>query len=192
VPLTQTREIARTLVRVGDTVEAGQALFELAETDSAELRSAREALAPAEYNYNTKLLGVGLDDYDRNAKVTQLQEALQDATALRDAVASAETAMLGAEAESSAAHEALTLESDEIADINARIPELDTMFAQPIREQVGMEIVAQTDYSDPLTNITNLQTTVQTEQAVYEAALNTAQVAESAVLDDGLDAMDAK
>lgn len=61
VKIGETRTIASVEVKAGDTVEKGQTLFKLEDSESAELEAAEKTLRSAKKTYNEALLSVGYD-----------------------------------------------------------------------------------------------------------------------------------
>jgi len=78
VVLEETRQIATVHVKAGETIEAGQLLFTLEESDSEELASALKRLAELELALSKKLLQMQPNDYDsENRDIARAQEDLQ-------------------------------------------------------------------------------------------------------------------
>ena len=85
VVLEETRQIATVHVKAGETVEAGQLLFTLEESDSDELAGALKQLAELELALNRKLLQMQPADYDsENRDIAHAQEDLQALIDKRD------------------------------------------------------------------------------------------------------------
>ena len=82
VVLEETRQIASVHVKAGETIEAGQLLFTLEESDSEELASALKTLAELELALSKKLLQMKPADYDSENR--DIQIAQEDLQALLD------------------------------------------------------------------------------------------------------------
>ena len=82
VVMDQTRKVASVLVQVGDTVMPGDVLFTLAETESAELKQAQDALEDMRLAYEKSLLNMDTADYaQENRNIQKAREALAEAQA---------------------------------------------------------------------------------------------------------------
>ncbi|MDR0862411.1 MAG: biotin/lipoyl-binding protein [Oscillospiraceae bacterium] len=122
VSIDRTRRIKKVLVRQGDTVEAGQVLFELEPTDSNELKQAEATLADLRYQFNMKLLNIKPNDYRTDeVAIARLQESLNDAMTRRDEAIVAQSTLEVAKAADFAAQDKLAEANDEIALINEQI-----------------------------------------------------------------------
>lgn len=84
VMLDQTREIRSVCVKVGDTVEQGDLLFVLGDTESQELKDAQEALDTQELDYQRKILELSKEYAADNQSMKQIREDLQKAIEERD------------------------------------------------------------------------------------------------------------
>ena len=76
VKIDETRTIASVEVKVGDTVEKGQTLFKLEDSESAELENAEKNLRAAQKAYNEALLSVGYDYRSEELDIARKEEDL--------------------------------------------------------------------------------------------------------------------
>ncbi len=80
VVLDQTRKVASVVVRVGDTVQAGDILFTLAETQSEELKQAMDRLDDMRLDYQKSVLNMDTADYTLdNRNIQKTRDALAEA-----------------------------------------------------------------------------------------------------------------
>jgi len=97
VTLDQSREVESVAVKVGDTVEAGDVLFYLADKASDELKQAETALEDLQYQYQEAVLNASDSDYAKeNRDIRLAREALGAAIADRDAKKVSEEALQAA------------------------------------------------------------------------------------------------
>ncbi len=98
VVLDQTRQVASVLVQVGDTVNTGDVLFTLAETESEELQQAMTQLAQMRLEYEKALLNMDTADYaQENRNIQKARDALAKAQAELAACNVTETDVLAAQ-----------------------------------------------------------------------------------------------
>lgn len=139
VNIKQTREIRSVCVKVGDKVEQGDLLFVLGDVESAELKTAQEALENARIAYQRRMLELSKDYADDDQSVKTLREDLERALALRDAnyITDAEVSFAKgdlADANTRLSNlqfaldelKALQSESEEYANAKAEVAELET------------------------------------------------------------------
>ena len=82
VVMNQTRQVSSVLVQVGDSVMPGDVLFTLAETESAELKQAQDALEDMKLAYQKSLLNLDTADYSQeNRNIEKARKALAEAQA---------------------------------------------------------------------------------------------------------------
>ncbi len=82
VVLDQSRQVSTVLVRVGDTVMAGDLLFTLAEQESGELKAAMDELERLRLAYEQMLLTMDTADYaQENRNIQKARDALKEAQA---------------------------------------------------------------------------------------------------------------
>ena len=137
VVMAQTREVSSVLVRIGDTVRAGDVLFTLAETESEELKQAQDALEDMRLAYEKALLNVDTADYaQENRNIQKAREALAEAQTDMAACAvtdeqlyQAQTALKEAERYQKQMDETLTERRAEMADVIARYDTLEAKIA---------------------------------------------------------------
>lgn len=86
VAIPQTRKVKSVHVRVGDTVQAGDVLFTLEDTESEELKAAQELLDSLNLQYQKALINATESDYAReNRDIALARGELEELTASRDA-----------------------------------------------------------------------------------------------------------
>lgn len=79
VTISQTRKISSVLVKVGQTVNAGDALFLLEESDSDEVKTAQDELDQLELNYEKSLIEAGNNSAKENHEVQKARDAYNEA-----------------------------------------------------------------------------------------------------------------
>ncbi len=162
----QTRQIKSVHVKVNETVEAGQLLFMLEQTESEELKAALLELERLELEYEKALLNIIPPDYDSdNLEIKNMKEDLQTLTDRRAKVAqfaeiyaAAKSAKRAAEDKVEALNEEKTALEEQIAEIVANddllSPELIKLrdaldAAKTAKEDAEAALVtAQDDYSN--------------------------------------------
>lgn len=82
VTISQTRKIASVLVKVGQTVEAGDKLFLLDSMESSDLTTARTELESMELNYEKSLIDASNGVAKDNREIQKAQEKYNEALAL--------------------------------------------------------------------------------------------------------------
>ena len=81
VTINQTRKIRSVMVKVGDTVSAGDTLFVLEAADSEELKTAQQELSDMELAYQKSLIEAGNTSATENRDVQKLRDAYNEALA---------------------------------------------------------------------------------------------------------------
>ena len=81
VTINQTRKIRSVMVKVGDTVSAGDTLFVLEAADSEELKTAQQELSDMELAYQKSLIEAGNTTATENRDVQKLRDAYNEALA---------------------------------------------------------------------------------------------------------------
>ncbi len=79
VTISQTRKVGAVKCRVGDTVNAGDVLFILEETESEELKTAQETLESMQLNYSKSLISAGNEAAQENRHIQDLRDAYNEA-----------------------------------------------------------------------------------------------------------------
>lgn len=79
IVIDETRKIKAAAVRDGQDVQAGDILFYLEDSESTELKTAREQLEQLEKAYKLKLLNAGVDYYDDELAISQKAAELKKA-----------------------------------------------------------------------------------------------------------------
>ena len=82
VTINQTRKIRSVMVKVGDTVSAGDTLFVLEAADSEELKTAQQELSDMELAYQKSLIEAGNTSATENRDVQKLRDAYNEALAV--------------------------------------------------------------------------------------------------------------
>lgn len=83
VTIDQSREVSSVMVKVGDSVSAGDLLFTLADSESDELKAAREQLDALTLQYRIDSINAGAAYSDEQKAIAEAQEALNKAIAQR-------------------------------------------------------------------------------------------------------------
>ena len=114
-----TREVLQVAVRQGDTVNKGDVLFYLSESESEELQAAREAYDNLYYEYTKMLIDSSTDNdfADKKLEITQLEEDLEKAKQKLAAYADTQSAIEKAKLDVRAAEKAVTLKQNEITEL---------------------------------------------------------------------------
>lgn len=94
VTIQQTRKVRSVMVKVGQTVEAGDLLFVLEPTDSEELEAAQTQLEELELNYQKKLMAQSNTSATEKRTLESLQKAYDDALAVFRAYSSADPSQI--------------------------------------------------------------------------------------------------
>lgn len=96
VTISQTRKIRSVLVKVGDTVNAGDVLFMLEPADSEELKTAQKTLSDLELAYQKSLIEAGNASSTENREVQKLRDAYNEALATLRLYSSADPSQITA------------------------------------------------------------------------------------------------
>ena len=94
VTISQTRKVASVLVKVGQTVAAGDGLFTLEEQESDELKQAETDLATQELNYQKSLLSLSNTAAQSSHDVQKARDAYNDALAVYNQYSTMDSAKL--------------------------------------------------------------------------------------------------
>ncbi|MDR1065655.1 MAG: hypothetical protein LBL25_04740 [Oscillospiraceae bacterium] len=123
VNIDATRQIKKVLVRVGDMVEAGQAIFELEPADSTELKAAEKALENLRREYSKFLISLPSEGASKTDQrdVADLQEAISEATGKRTTLEQFSTQLEQAEKTAETATEKVKTITTEIEVLNDQI-----------------------------------------------------------------------
>jgi multidrug efflux pump subunit AcrA (membrane-fusion protein) len=123
VNLDATRQIKKVLVRVGDMVEAGQAIFELEPADSTELKAAEKALENLRREYSKFLINLPSEGASKTDQrdVADLQEAISEATGKRTTLEQFSSQLEQAEKTAETATEKVKTITTEIEVLNDQI-----------------------------------------------------------------------
>ena len=82
VTISQTRKIASVLVKVGQSINAGDTLFLLEEQDSDEVKAAQDELDQLELSYEKSLIDAGNTSAKENHEVQKARDAYNEALAI--------------------------------------------------------------------------------------------------------------
>ncbi len=162
VIMDQAREVASVLVRVGDSVMAGDVLFTLAETESEELKNAIEVLERSRLDYERMLLNMDTADYaQENRNIEKAREALAKAQArVAECMVSdqdvlmAEMALKDAQRAKTETEKAYAKFQTEMADVKL---EYDTLEAKVKSLEAEQETLSKTidGYEDQIRDLKN-------------------------------------
>ena len=139
VTISQTRKVGSVLVKVGQTVQAGDVLFLLESEDSEELKAAQEQLTQMELSYEKSLIEAGNAAAQENREVQQAQQAYNEALALYNQYSALDASTLIAEK----------------AKAEAEQKELDR--AQTEAEKALSDAENERTYQDALTDLSSLK-----------------------------------
>jgi multidrug efflux pump subunit AcrA (membrane-fusion protein) len=209
VNIDASRQIKKILARVGDAVEAGQAIFELEPVDSAELKAAEKTLSDLRYSYNVALLGAAPADYRKDElDIERLRGALEDEREKLEKIKSFKPELDAAEARVEKASEDVNKVKDEIEALNDQIASIvvtvDPDLLTDEMKKYEQALAAATDYlsyakneltlaeqerSNALSGISGVPDTsaLQTQLAQAKDFLNTTIVASVSVLETAFD-----
>lgn len=88
VSVSQTRTVATVLKKVGDTVKPGDVLFTLGDSESDELKTAKDSLSALKLQYSIDLINASSAFTDDKRKIEQAQKTLTNAISDRDTYSS--------------------------------------------------------------------------------------------------------
>ena len=97
VTINQTRKIASVLVKVGQTVNAGDTLFLLEAQESDEVKAAQDELDQLELSYEKSLIDAGNNSAKENHEVQKARDAYNEALALYHQYSTVDASQLAAE-----------------------------------------------------------------------------------------------
>lgn len=97
VTINQTRKIASVLVKVGQTVNAGDTLFLLESQESDEVKAAQDELDQLELSYEKSLIDAGNTSAKENHEVQKARDAYNEALALYHQYSTVDASQLAAE-----------------------------------------------------------------------------------------------
>lgn len=97
VTINQTRKIASVLVKVGQTVNAGDTLFLLESQESDEVKAAQDELDQLELSYEKSLIDAGNNSAKENHEVQKARDAYNEALALYHQYSTVDASQLAAE-----------------------------------------------------------------------------------------------
>jgi multidrug efflux pump subunit AcrA (membrane-fusion protein) len=184
VTISQTRKIASVMVKVGQTVAAGDVLFTLEEQESDELKQAQTDLETQEVNYQKSLLSLSNTAAQSSHDVQKARNAYNDAlavynqystmdsTKLAAALASAQVKLKAVQKQSTDAQQAYTDASSakEYTDAQATVTDL--------QGQIKTLEASVADYKSQINDLdsgTSNKTTIQRQIDDKQTALNAAQ-----------------
>ena len=97
VTINQTRKIASVLVKVGQSVNAGDTLFLLESQESDEVKAAQDELDQLELSYEKSLIDAGNNSAKENHEVQKARDAYNEALALYHQYSTVDASQLAAE-----------------------------------------------------------------------------------------------
>lgn len=97
VTINQTRKIASVLVKVGQSVNAGDTLFLLESQESDEVKTAQDELDQLELSYEKSLIDAGNNSAKENHEVQKARDAYNEALALYHQYSTVDASQLAAE-----------------------------------------------------------------------------------------------
>ena len=160
VTISQTRKIRSVLVKVGDTVNAGDVLFMLEPADSEELKTAQKTLSDLELAYQKSLIEAGNANSTENREVQKLKDAYNEALA---------TLRLYSSADPSQIKSALEQAKVELTSLQRASADAESALAE-----VNTEL---TEAQQAATDASSAVTTLQTEISALDTQLETLIVA---------------
>lgn len=160
VTISQTRKIRSVLVKVGDTVNAGDVLFMLEPADSEELKTAQKTLSDLELAYQKSLIEAGNASSTENREVQKLRDAYNEALA---------TLRLYSSADPSQIKSALEQAKVELTSLQRASADAESALAE-----VNTEL---TEAQQAATDASSAVTTLQTEISALDTQLETLIVA---------------
>lgn len=160
VTISQTRKIRSVLVKVGDTVNAGDVLFMLEPADSEELKTAQKTLSDLELAYQKSLIEAGNASSTENREVQKLRDAYNEALATLRLYSSADPSQITAALEQAKVE--LTSLQRASADAESALAEVNTEL---------------TEAQQAATDASSAVTTLQTEISALDTQLETLIVA---------------
>ena len=160
VTISQTRKIRSVLVKVGDTVNAGDVLFMLEPADSEELKTAQKTLSDLELAYQKSLIEAGNANSTENREVQKLRDAYNEALA---------TLRLYSSADPSQIKSALEQAKVELTSLQRASADAESALAE-----VNTEL---TEAQQAATDASSAVTTLQTEISALDTQLETLIVA---------------
>ena len=117
VTINQTRKIASVLVKVGQTVNAGDALFLLESQESDEVKAAQDELDQLELSYEKSLIEAGNNSAKENHEVQKARDAYNEALAIYHQYSTMDATRLASEqAKADAAQKAAQANYDDVKD----------------------------------------------------------------------------
>ena len=142
VQIEQTRKILSVLVKVGDKVEAGEAIFLLDDADSEELQTAIDTLEDMKYSYSVKLLQNMPENYSEASKniqnmrddLAELEKEKSNIAVNSAALAQAEAAVLAAENEVDMINESIAALDEQLAELGDIENSFDPVFSSYVNK----------------------------------------------------------
>ena len=156
VTINQTRKIRSVMVKVGDTVSAGDTLFVLEAADSEELKTAQQELSDMELAYQKSLIEAGNTSATENRDVQKLRDAYNEALATLRLYSNADPSQITAALEQAKVD--LTYLQRAATDAETRLTNFNTETTE-----------LQNRATEITTEITNLETEADNLTKVYDA-----------------------
>ena len=180
VTISQTRKIRSVLVKVGDTVNAGDVLFMLEPADSEELKTAQKTLSDLELAYQKSLIEAGNASSTENREVQKLRDAYNEALATLRLYSSADPSQIKSALEQAKvdltylqraatdAENALTEYNNETTEIQNQLSSANTDLTTLETEQTELETL----YSTYSTALDTYNRDILIHQPAYDALAN--------------------
>jgi len=173
VTLRETREIEEVWITVGDTIEAGEILFILDDSEGTELKEAQAMLDDLELQYQEALLSADSSNYSaEKSNIAQLEQDLADAKRERSAYGSTSTTV-------SAATEAVRIANIEVDELTAKKTKLETELEALEEGDSGIGAL-KSQISQVSSELESADSKLRSTQSALENATNIA-AADSAV-----------
>lgn len=136
VTIDQSRKVKTVMIKQGQEVSAGDVLFVLADIESTELESARDALRQLEKSYQTSLINAsgGVGSGEESREIQRAREDLAEAEAERDRLYFDETLLPQLEQNAKDAKAAADAAQDRVDNVNLTLQELDIFVTTLNRE----------------------------------------------------------
>ena len=171
VTINQTRKIRSVMVKVGDTVSAGDTLFVLEAADSEELKTAQQELSDMELAYQKSLIEAGNTSATENRDVQKLRDAYNEALATLRLYSNADPSQITAALEQAKVD--LTYLQRVSADAEAALTEVNaelTELQQTATELSGEVTALETELTSLATKLETLKVSEKDKsRAIQEA-----------------------
>ena len=171
VTINQTRKIRSVMVKVGDTVSAGDTLFVLEAADSEELKTAQQELSDMELAYQKSLIEAGNTSATENRDVQKLRDAYNEALATLRLYSNADPTQITAALEKAKVD--LTYLQRVSADAEAALTDINAELTQAQQDATTI----QTELTSLETELSGMKTQLET---LYSAQKDSARAIQEA------------